>query len=338
MTTRSKVIEAIKEARSNGLTLKRISKILEVSERTMERWLKSPQDDGRKGSVRNVHNKLSIEERSEILRVVNCPEYSDLTPGEIVAILAENRQYIGSERTIYRILKEEKLLAHRGPGRSRVKREKMEHKATGPGQLYSWDITYLKTDVRGIYFYLYMVMDVWSRKIVAWEVHNEENSELAASMIESLSKETSLLGTVLHSDNGGPMKGSTMLFKLYELGVFASFSRPRVSEDNPYSESLFKTLKYKPGYPGKFKNLDDTRNWVADFVNWYNNVHRHTSINYVTPSQRHSGEDIKILAIRREVFKKARNEHPSRWPRHSKKWEHQKLVTLGKISVVSAAR
>lgn len=323
------VRDAVVEARTSGLSIKRISEVTGISMRTLQRWSQELKDDRRKGSRRQVHHKLTEEERCEIIRVVNLPEYRGLTPAEIVAILAENGHYIGSERTIYRVLKEERMLTHRGPGRGPVARNRPSHQATGPGQLLSWDITYLHTNIKGLYFYLYMFMDIWSRKIVGWEIHTEEKSELSARMMDRLSHEIELSNAILHADNGGPMKGSTMLLKLYELGVTASFSRPRVSEDNPYSEALFKTLKYRPGYPGKFFSLESARNWVANFVHWYNHEHRHSGINYVTPEQRHTGQDRAILKKRAQTFAAARRRNPSRWSQDTRKWKYQKAVTLG---------
>lgn len=325
------VRDAAVEARTSGLSIKRISEVTGISMRTLQRWSQELKDDRRKGSRRQIQHKLTEEERREIIRVVNLPEYRGLNPAEIVAILAENGHYIGSERTIYRILKEERMLIHRGPGRGPVSRNRPSHQATEPGQLLSWDITYLHTNIKGLYFYLYMVMDVWSRKIVSWEVHTEEKSELSARMIDRLSHEIDLSNAILHADNGGPMKGSTMLLKLYELGVTASFSRPRVSEDNPYSEALFKTLKYRPGYPGRFTSLESARNWVADFVHWYNHEHRHSGISYVTPEQRHTGQDLAILKKRARTFAAAKKKNPSRWSQGSKEWRYQKTVTLGEV-------
>ena len=181
--------------------------------------------------------------------------------------------YLASESTIYRILREEKQLAHRGRSRPRAHRRPEALTASAPGQVWSWDITYLKSPIRGIFYYLYLIMDVWSRKIVGWEVHEQELAELAAPLVEQTCRkegiERDLL--ILHADNGGPMKGGTMLSTLQRLGVAASFSRPQVSDDNPYSESLFKTMKYRPEYPEQpFDGIEDARRWVARFVDWYN--------------------------------------------------------------------
>lgn len=333
MDERREVLEAIDEARKAGVSLRRTCDMLCVSMRSIQRWRKDPKGDKRKGSARNVANRLNDEERTEILRTVNLPEYRGLSPAEIVPILAEKGLYLASERTFYRLLDEFDQLVFRGPGKKPVKRERPVHEVNGPLQLLSWDITYLRTTVNGMFFYLYLVMDVWSRKIVTWEIHSEELSELSASMMERFSRNIDLRGVILHADNGGPMKGSTMLMKLHDLGVIASFSRPRVSEDNPFSESLFKTLKYRPGYPKQFLTLGDAKNWVADFVHWYNHEHRHSGIGYVTPEERHTGRDREILRKRSETFKKAHAAHPERWSGKPKEWAFQEWVSLGKRKV-----
>ncbi len=204
--------------------------------------------------------------------------------------------------------------------------------ATGPNAVWSWDISFLKSPIRGVFFYLYLIVDVWSRKIVGFEVHDRESSELAAALVRRACMSegvdaSSLL--VLHSDNGGPMKGSTMLATLERLGVIASFSRPRVSDDNPFSESLFRTLKYRPEYPElPFSSLEHARAWVARFVEWYNNEHRHSAIRFVTPAQRHDGSDLAILEQRKAVYERARRRHPERWTGECRDWSPIEIVEL----------
>ena len=188
--------------------------------------------------------------------------------------------------------------------------------ASGPNQLYSWDITYLPTRVRGIFLYLYLVMDIYSRKVVGWQVYEEESSALAADLMTDICQREGVKRdcVTLHSDNGSPMKGATLLATLHDLGVIPSFSRPSVSNDNPYSESLFRTLKYRPEYPEDvFTNLHGARTWVRWFVDWYNNQHLHSSIQFLTPAQRHAGLDAEILARREQVYRDARARHPQRW-------------------------
>jgi len=221
---------------------------------------------------------------------------------------------------------------HRSRARLPVSRPH-EHVADGPWQVASWDITYLRSFVRGQFFYLYLVEDVWSRKILGWAVHDVECNELAAALVKRIRDEAGpdvdLVGWVLHSDNGGPMKGATMLATLQRLGVVPSFSRPSVSDDNPYIESLFRTLKYCPEYPSSgFASVEQATLWVARFVAFYNHEHQHSSIGYVAPADRHAGDDIAILAARRDTYARARRRHPERWARHAREWKRPETVTL----------
>ena len=209
--------------------------------------------------------------------------------------------------------------------------------ATGPGQIWSWDITYLRSSVRGAFHYLDLIEDVWSRKIVGWAVHDEEAMEHAAVLIDTTTTPSrgNASKLVLHSDNGGPMKGSTMLATLQRLGIVASFSRPSVSDDNPYSEALFRTLKYRPEYPQKpFVSIETAQAWVAWFVGWYNVEHLHSAIGFVTPAQRHAGVDKTILANRTTVYENARQRHPGRWSGEVRNW---KRITVVKLNPVNAA-
>lgn len=260
------------------------------------------------------------------------PRFRDLSPVQVVPLLADEGTYVGSESTMYRILRDEKEMAHRQATRPAVRRPPREHVATGPNQVVSWDITYLRSPIRGQFYYLYLFVDVWSRKILGGEVHHEESSEIAAELFERICREQSLdpSGIVLHADNGGPMKGSTMLSTLQRLGVVASFSRPRVCDDNPYSEALFRTLKYRPNYPhgGAFQGLADARSWVAAFIRWYNTEHLHSAIGFVTPADRHAELDRDILMRRRRVYERARRRHPERWSRNTRTWKRTETVYL----------
>jgi putative transposase len=206
------------------------------------------------------------------------------------------------------------------------------HTATGPQQLVSWDITYLPTVIRGRYFFLYLFLDVWSRKIVGWQVHEREDDTLAAGLLARMAAMMgSLVGLVIHSDNGGPMRGAMMVAKMRELGVMPSFSRPRVSNDNPFSEAAFRTLKYVPFWPDKpFATLEAARAWVAHFVAWYNDEHRHSALDYLTPSERHDGGGEAILAHRRTVYEIARRARPTRWSRGIRRWRADAEVSLNR--------
>lgn len=325
------IVDLIDKAIESGARLKKAATTMGISARTIIRWRqKGGGQDQREGPLTAPANKLSEQERQQILDISNSAPFRDLSPKQIVPKLADQGVYLASESTFYRVLKEHAMLAHRQASKPAVTRPK-EHVATGPCQVWSWDITYLQTSVKGFFFYLYMVVDVWSRKIIAAQIFTEESMEHSsmllahACMINGVQPEE----LVLHSDNGGPMKGATMLATLQKLGVVPSFSRPSVSNDNPYSESLFRTMKYRPEYPLKpFKNIGQAQSWVDGFVFWYNTQHLHSSIRYVTPDDRHFGREEHILASRRKVYEKARSRNPNRWSKNIRNWNPVRMVWL----------
>jgi transposase InsO family protein len=320
------------EAHKDGARLAKACEVMGVSSRMVERWKASKScEDEREGPKSEPANKLTELERKRILKEVNSLEHRDLSPKQIVPKLADEGVYLASESTIYRVLREEGQMVHRERSRPAVHSHPKEHEASGPNQIWSWDITYLPSSIRGMFFYLYLVMDVWSRKIVGFEVHAEESMELSSKMIERICQELGIdkEQLVLHSDNGGPMKGATMLLTLQKLGIMASFSRPHVSDDNPYSEALFRTLKYRPEYPGKpFETLEAALAWVSGFVSWYNTEHLHSGIKFVTPDDRHFDRSKKILAKRKNVYEKARRKNPARWSRQTRNWDSVESVVL----------
>jgi len=322
--------QLIDEAVTAGARRKVACALLGLTARTLERWAERD-DDQRHGPNTAPTNKLSATERRKLVAVATSPEFRDLSPKQIVPRLADRGEYLASESTFYRVLHAEDMQHHRARSQPPVARPH-EHVASAPWQVASWDITYLPGPVRGQFFYLYLVEDVWSRKILGWEVHTTESAELAAALIERIRTETGerdLRGWVLHSDNGAPMKGATMLATLQRLGVVPSFSRPSVSDDNPFSEALFRTLKYCPRYPSAaFASLEAARAWVTQFVAWYNHEHQHSSIGYVTPAARHAGDDVALLAARRVVYQRARDRHPERWAGDTRSWKRPLTVTL----------
>jgi transposase InsO family protein len=276
-------------------------------------------------------NKLPEQERQRVLSISNTPEYRDLSPKQIVPKLADKGNYIASESTFYRILRAADQLAHRERSRPAKHKRPREKKATGPCQVWSWDITYLKSTIRGRFFYLYLVMDVWSRKIMAATVFSKECGQNSAlMMVEAYHRHgVDPDKLVLHSDNGGPMKGSTMLATLQHLKVVPSFSRPRVSNDNPFSESLFRTLKYRPEYPNQpFASEQDAQRWVDGFAQWYNTEHLHSEIRFVTPDDRHYGQEEDILNNRKDVYAEARKQNPNRWSGKIRNWDPVEIVRL----------
>jgi putative transposase len=295
-------------------------------------WREDPIDK-RHGPLTTPANKLSIDERNEVIKIASSKEYLDDSPWIIVAKLADKGKYIASESSFYKILKEEKLLAHRGKVKIANSYRPEPFIAEGPNEVWSWDITYLKTMVRGQFYYVYLMMDIWSRKIVGFDLQEEESMDHSSILMNKLCREHGIEKDqlVLHSDNGGPMKGATMLATLEKLGVAASFSRPRVSNDNPYSESLFKTLKYCPKYPDRFEDLIESKRWMIMFVDWYNH-HQHSGIKFVTPNERHLGLDIEILRKRKEVYEEAKLRYPSRWSnRKTRNWEREEKVYLNDL-------
>jgi transposase InsO family protein len=320
----------VKEAVEAGARRVKACEFLGVSLRTIERWGHIPEDQ-RRGPHTRPANALTEQEREKILGIANSETYANLSPSQIVPLLADKGEYIASESTFYRILKEESLLAHRSHSRLRRPCPPEALKATKPNEIWSWDITYLKAAIKGTFYYLYLPMDIFSRKIIFWMVFENESSENASLMIENACKENKIAKDqiILHSDNGGPMKGATMLATLQRLGVAPSFSRPKVSNDNPYSEALFKTLKYCPGFPERgFKSLDEAEEWVKKFVHWYNNIHLHSGIKFVTPASRHIGDDKKILEQRNKVYQKAKTNNPNRWSGATRNWTQINQVHL----------
>ena len=321
----------VDETVTAGARQNQACEIVGVDPRTVQRWKSQGVGDDRRAGPKTLPaNKLSEAERRQVLEVVNRPEHRDLSVKQIVPSIADRGEYVASESTMYRILREEKQLQHRAASRPPASRPR-ELLATGPNQVWTWDITYLKSPVRGSFFYLYLVVDIFSRKIVGAAVHTTESSENAAELIAQACAAEGIDPDQLrlHSDNGSPMKGATMLATLQTLGVVPSFSRPRVSDDNPFSEALFRTAKYRPEYPdGPFASLEAAREWVTWFVDWYNQEHLHSGIRFVTPAQRHAGEDVEILTKRGTLYEIARARHPERWSRNIRDWSRPGAVRL----------
>ncbi len=331
---RQQLVELLRQANAAGARQESACAVLGLSPRTVQRWQAggTVRTDQRPLRQYEPPHKLTTAERAEVLAVANSPEFGHLPPSQIVPRLADQGRYLASESTFYRVLRAEGQLAHRRserPARARSKPKAVC--ATAPNQVYSWDITYLPTAIRGQFFYLYLFLDIFSRKIVGWQVYETESSVLASEVLRDVCQREGVPRhqLILHSDNGGPMKGATMLATLQGLGVMPSFSRPAVSNDNPYSESLFKTLKYRPAYPlTPFADLAAARRWVTDLVAWYNHEHRHSAIRFVTPAQRHAGLDGPLLAHRKTVYEAARLRNPQRWRGPTRNWQRIQAVHL----------
>jgi len=341
---RQRLIMWINEAVTSGARKTRACKVIGLNIRTLQRWTDGVNihRDNRPSAKRpEPANKLSKEERDCIINICLSPEFADVPPSRIVPTLADRGQYIASESSFYRMLKAHNMAGHRGrskgPGTYKLP---TTFTATKPNELWSWDITHLPSEVVGRRYYLYMFEDLFSRKIVGAEVHERETGQDAAALLQRAiwTEKCGNSNLVLHSDNGAPMKSFTMQAKMYELGVVGSRSRPRVSNDNPYSESLFRTVKYCPQWPkGGFKNLMKAREWVEEFVSWYNNQHRHSRIKYVTPNEKHRLQDIEILKNRTNLYEAQKSKHPSRWSGQTRNWQPVEHVTLNPERDLKAA-
>ena len=322
----------IDEAVASGARLEPAAHVLGLSARTIIRWQNQQGgEDCRNGPQSLPANRLSEVERDQVIAIANSEEFRDCSPKQIVPKLADRGEYIASESTFYRVLREEKMLTHRESSKPPTSKRPREHVASAPNKVWSWDITYVKTPIKGLFFFLYMMVDVWSRKIVAARVFECESSEHSSRLLVEACVRLGIdpNGIVLHSDNGGPMKGATMVATMQNLGVIPSFSRPRVSDDNPYSEALFRTMKYRPQYPSKpFASIEEAQAWVDAFVIWYNTDHLHSGIQFVTPDDRHYGREEDILSQRHQVYEQARQRNPGRWSGPTRNWDPVEEVRL----------
>jgi len=336
---RKVILETVTEASRSGARQSAICEVIGVDPRTLRRWSTAEAltyGDRRPLADRPTPaSRLSEAEREAILEVANQPEYAELPPTRIVPMLADEGTYIASESSFYRVLREAGQVKHRGRSKAPVKqRPPTTHVAHGPNELWCWDMTFLPAQVIGQWFYLYLILDVFSRKVVAWEVHDSDDADHAARVVKRAALAEGIAGQankpVLHGDNGATLKATTVLGMLNWLGIKPSYSRPRVSDDNAYAEALFRTAKYRPEYPKRgFASLEDAREWAARFVHWYNHEHRHSGIHYVTPAQRHAGKDRAVLSARHAIYEQAKARCPNRWnSRSTRNWNRQEIVTL----------
>jgi transposase InsO family protein len=319
------IVDLIAQAQASGARLAPACDLLGISARTVERWRADPEiGDRRCGPQHRPSNALAPVEEAQVVTVLTSSRYAGLSPKQLVPQLADEGLYLASESTMYRLQRRLGLRTkRRTTGRTHVTRASTVHQATGPNQVWSWDITWLPTTLRGAYLYLYLIMDVWSRRIVGWQIAERETADVAATLISRTCSEGNVdpRGLVLHSDNGKAMRGNTMISTLQWLGVIPSFSRPHVSDDNPYSEALFRTLKHTPAYPRlPFADVASATRWMTRFVDWYNGMHRHSAIRYVTPDQRHHGRECTVLADRHELYERMRRANPERWSGRTRNW------------------
>jgi putative transposase len=261
---------------------------------------------------------LSPDEKAVVRQTLNSERFQDLAPREVYASLLDEGTYLCSWRGMYRILAENHEL--------RERRDQLRHPvwlkpqlvASGPNQLWSWDITRLLTLVVGTFYYLYVILDVYSRYVVGWLLAEQESTELAQQLITATCDKQGIRREqlTLHADHGGPMIAHTLEQLLSDLGVSKTHSRPHVSNDNPYSEAQFKTLKYRPDFPERFGSLPDGKAWAHGFFGWYNHAHHHSGLGLLTPASVHYGQAPALLAARQDVLSLAYAAHPERFVKH----------------------
>ncbi|MBD5804955.1 IS2 transposase TnpB [Azoarcus sp. Aa7] len=335
---RQAMVRHIETAHAAGARVRPACEVAGITVRTLQRW---QAEDGLLVGDRRPQaerptpaHALTEAERARILAVANEPRFADQPPARIVPALADEGLYIASESSFQRVLRAHGQTRHRGRTRApQPSRLPTTHIATAPGQVWCWDMTYLPTPVQGQWFYLYLILDLYSRKIVGWEIHDRDDADHAVHLVKrtALAEGVHAMPNkpVLHGDNGSTLKATTVLAMLHWLGVKPSYSRPRVSDDNAFVESLFKTAKYRPAFPARgFADLEAARAWGCDFVHWYNFEHRHSGIRYVTPAQRHALEDRAILAARHQTYLQARERNPARWSGGTRDWSPIGPVTL----------
>lgn len=328
---RNQALKLIDEAVGAGATKRLACQELGLSVRTLQRWRHEGVDKRTCALRAAPANKLSDAEREAVLAACHRADCASLTPHEIVPKLADEGVYLASEATFYRVLRSAGQTCHRGRSKAPVARPLSTHSATGRNQVWCWDITWMPSTIKGRYFYWYMVQDIYSRKLVANEVHEEESAENASQLLRKacLREQTAGRPLVLHSDNGAPMRGSEFQTSMQALGVTSSYSRPRVSNDNAYAEALFRTAKYCPMWPDRpFDNVKQAREWVLKFVHWYNEIHRHSALKYVTPAQRHKGEDHAVRDKRKVLYAQAQAANPQRWSKATRDWSLRSTVYL----------
>lgn len=327
-------VTLIKEAQNSGARLWKACEVLDISVSTFRRWSAGHLKDNRKGSLKNIPRKLTLEEEQLIVDVCCSKEYKDDNPYKIHASLLDKGVYIASISSFYRVLRKKGLMFNRGntkPGQSQSKPP--EKTATGSNQVWCWDITWLSSKVRGLFYYAYVIIDIWDRSIVKWAIHDREDDALSEELFQHALRDNAKPDVWVHSDNGNPMKGVTLLALFYSLGICNSYSRPRVSNDNPFIESWFKTLKYDVSYPGKFSSIENAREWFAGFVDSYNTKHSHSGMNFLTPQQVRNGQYESIVANRNNVMKEAKSKNPQRWSNDVKQLPEKHIVTLNPVSL-----
>lgn len=260
---------------------------------------------------------LSWDERQQVRAVLNCERFMDKAPRQVYAKLLDEGIYLCHWRTMYRILAVHDEIRERRLIRRHPTYKKPELLATCPNEVWSWDITKLRGESKWAHYSLYTVLDIFSRYVVGWMIAEVESSELARQLIAETAHKHGIQPNqlTLHADNGSPMKGKSLTQLLVDLNVNRSHSRPHTSDDNPFSEAHFKTMKYRPDYPNRFDSIGDARAWARGFFQWYNQHHYHSGLNLLTPTSVHYGEAMRIQQARQRVMLTAYQAHPARFSR-----------------------
>lgn len=279
-------------------------------------YYRSAQEPSPAVAPRGVHpSSLTLEERADVVAELTSDRFSDVAIPEVHATLLDEGRYLCSKSTMYRLLNAAQLLTERRRLVARAHYPRPELLAVAPNQVWSWDITKLKGPAKWTYFYLYVIMDIFSRKVVGWMVADRERSDLARELIEESCDREGIQPDqlTLHADRGSSMKSKPVAHLLADLSVTKSHSRPYVSDDNPFSESNFKTLKYRPDFPERFGSTEDARGFCRDFFPWYNDEHHHSGIVMLTPEELHSGRGAGVLAARHQTMTAAFAANPRRF-------------------------
>jgi putative transposase len=306
-------VNAVLERRGE-LPVKPLCEALGVSRATVERRRRPPAPATPR--PRTAARQLAEQEKQRVVEALCSERFVDRSPAEALYTLLDEGEYLCSERTMYRVLAEHDAVKERRAQRSHPKHARPELVAAAPNEAWSWDITRLRTTVKWSYLYLYVLLDLFSRYVVGWMIARAENAAFAKLLIEeSIAKHGVGPGRlVLHSDRGAPMTSKSLAQLLADLDVARSFSRPHTSNDNPFSESHFKTAKYHPSYPGRFAALEEALDWGRQFFRWYNHEHKHSGIAYLTPADVYYGRAEQRLAQRHAVLQAAYAAHPERFP------------------------
>ena len=290
-----------------------VAEVMGLSLATLRRHFKPVEKKPRPSPER----KLTDDEEDFVLRILHSERFIDRSPQEVYFTLLDEGLYFCSTRTYYRILAKHKEVGERRNLRYHPPHEIPRLVASGPNQVWTWDITKLKGESKGKFYYLYVIIDLYSRFVVGWLLAQSESAELAKMLVKQAVLDQGLTDEqiALHSDRGSPMTAKKFVDLVQALGIFGSFSRPRVSNDNPFIESHFKTLKYCPEYPGQFGSYEDAAAFCQQFFVWYNTQHQHSGIAFLTPQTVHHLKAGEVLMRRKATLNKAYQDHPERFGR-----------------------